>query len=352
MKLLILTQKIDRNDPILGFFHKWIEEFTKNFENVTVICLQKGNFDLPDNVKVLSLGKENGKNSFKYIFNFYKYIFRERKNYDAVFVHMNPIYVVLGGIFWKIWKKKIYLWYVHQSVDIKLKIAEKFVSKIFTASKSSFLLRSSKILVVGHGIDASCYDCENKNFEKRNIILQVGRITKIKHCDTLIKAFCDLKKKIIDAELWFIGLPINENDKIYQENLIKLSEELQVLNFVKFKGSVPNNQMSDFYCQSSVLINSSPIGLFDKVVFEAMAAKVPVVTSNEFFADYFGKYKDFLLYKEGDINDLQKKIFDVLSQKKLQNEIGEFLFEQVKEKASIKKLIEKISKEIKENEDF
>lgn len=29
VKLLIITQKIDINDPILGFFHKWIEEFAK-----------------------------------------------------------------------------------------------------------------------------------------------------------------------------------------------------------------------------------------------------------------------------------------------------------------------------------
>ena len=58
MKLLIITQKVDINDPVLGFFHRWLEEFAKHYEFVTVICLEKGEHRLPENVKVLSLGKE------------------------------------------------------------------------------------------------------------------------------------------------------------------------------------------------------------------------------------------------------------------------------------------------------
>src|SRR3989338_3997811 len=96
MKLLIITQKVDKNDPILGFFHRWLEEFAKNVEKLTVICLGKGEYDLPENVRVLSLGKESGHSKIKYLRRFYKYIWMERKNYDAVFVHMNPEYVILG----------------------------------------------------------------------------------------------------------------------------------------------------------------------------------------------------------------------------------------------------------------
>ena len=44
-KLLIFTQKADINDPVLGFFHKWIEEFSKNFESIIVVCLEKGEFN-------------------------------------------------------------------------------------------------------------------------------------------------------------------------------------------------------------------------------------------------------------------------------------------------------------------
>ncbi len=64
MKLLIITQKVDMNDDVLGFMHGWVEEFSKNCEKVVVICLQKGEHDLTNNVKVLSLGKEH--NNFQF----------------------------------------------------------------------------------------------------------------------------------------------------------------------------------------------------------------------------------------------------------------------------------------------
>ena len=113
MNLLILTQKVDKNDAILGFFHSWILEFAKNYEKVTVICLYEGEHNLPNNVKVLSLGKEKGVSKITYLYNFYKFIFQERKNYDKVFVHMNQIYIILGGLFWKLSGKEIGLWYAH-----------------------------------------------------------------------------------------------------------------------------------------------------------------------------------------------------------------------------------------------
>ncbi len=98
MKLLILTQKVDKNDPILGFFHRWIEEFANHCEQVTVICLAKGKSTLPPTVSVLSLGKEAGQSRLKYLWRFYRYLWRERQNYDTVFVHMNQEYVLLGAL--------------------------------------------------------------------------------------------------------------------------------------------------------------------------------------------------------------------------------------------------------------
>src|ERR1700722_5572507 len=107
MKLLILTQKVDINDPILGFFHSWINTLSLRFEKVTVICLEKGQYNLPPNVKVLSLGKEYRRSRFNYVKKFYSYIWSERDEYDAVFVHMNQEYVLLGSLFWKLWNKEV-----------------------------------------------------------------------------------------------------------------------------------------------------------------------------------------------------------------------------------------------------
>mgnify|MGYP000064714087 CR=1 FL=1 len=157
MKILVITQKVDTNDPILGFFHRWIEEFSKYYEKVCVICLKKGGHDLPPNVSIYSLGKEEGESRIKYITRFYKYIWNLRKEYDVVFVHMNQIYIVLGGILWRIWNKKIGLWYVHRQKSLSLWLSAYITNVIFTSSKESFGYQNSKVNYLGHGIDVSKY---------------------------------------------------------------------------------------------------------------------------------------------------------------------------------------------------
>jgi hypothetical protein len=47
MRLLIVTQAIDAEDPVLGFFVRWVEELAKKAEMVEVICLKEGNALLP-----------------------------------------------------------------------------------------------------------------------------------------------------------------------------------------------------------------------------------------------------------------------------------------------------------------
>jgi hypothetical protein len=74
--LLVVCQKVDEDDDLLGFFVGWIREFAKNFEKVFVITLAKGKYDLPSNVEVYSLGKERGDSKFVQLFRFYKYLLR------------------------------------------------------------------------------------------------------------------------------------------------------------------------------------------------------------------------------------------------------------------------------------
>jgi len=102
MKLLIVTQVVDTEHPILGFFHRWVIEFAKHVEELHVIALQVGKYDLPENVHLHSLGKEEGVGKFSYVLRFYKYIWKYRKEYDHVFVHMSAEYVVLAGWLWRL----------------------------------------------------------------------------------------------------------------------------------------------------------------------------------------------------------------------------------------------------------
>src|SRR3989344_6071232 len=136
MKLLICTQKVDRSDDILGFFHRWIEEFAKHCEQVSVVCLWEGTHEFPENVRVYSLGKSaQGRPAsgwerlwlrIRYALRLYGYTWRLRNEYDSVFVHMNQEYVVLGGPLWRVLGKKVVLWYTHREVNFKLRLAVLF----------------------------------------------------------------------------------------------------------------------------------------------------------------------------------------------------------------------------------
>ena len=56
MKLLIITQKVDINDDNLGSFHDWIKKLA-GFADINVIANYAGEYELPENAKIYSLGK-------------------------------------------------------------------------------------------------------------------------------------------------------------------------------------------------------------------------------------------------------------------------------------------------------
>ena len=208
MKLLILTQRVNINDPALGFFHRWIDEFSKNFEKITVICLQKGEYKFPENVRTFSLGKEKlSANSLKlsalrkirYTIYFWKYIWQERKNYDTVFVHMNQEYVLLGGIFWKLFGKKIYMWRNHHSGSFLTDIAAVFCEKVFCTSKYSYTAKYKKTVLMPVGVDTSKFiRSESLKVHKvRNSILFLEELRRQKISTYSLKRLDFLKNRVL-----------------------------------------------------------------------------------------------------------------------------------------------------------
>ena len=203
MNLLVITQKVNKDDSNLGFFYEWLLCLAGKVDKLIVICLEKGEYHLPGNVEVLSLGKDElgiknyelwFGNKIRYAFRFYKYIWQEKNNYDGVFVHMNPEYCILGGIFWCLWHKKVLLWYTHKEVNWRLRLGALFATKIFTASKESFRLPSKKVEVVGHGIPVELFANQPENIPAGQLrLLAVGRNSPSKDFATAIKAIQELK---------------------------------------------------------------------------------------------------------------------------------------------------------------
>lgn len=281
MKLLICTQIVDKNDPILGSFHRWIEEFAKHADKVTVVCLKKGSYSLPANVKVYSLGKERGVSKLTYLLNFYQYIIRFRHEYDAVLVHMNPIYVVLAGPLWRWWKKRIGLWYLHRSVDLKLRIAERFVHYIFTASKESFRLKSAKTRITGHAIDTEFFKPKSDvSASEVPVLITTGRLSPIKNVHVLLKAAKLLRERGIAYQLQIIGGAGTPEQQDYEERLRQYTKDNN-LSEVSFLGEISYLEIPLHLQRANLFVNLSGTGSIDKAILEAMATGLLVLTSNE-----------------------------------------------------------------------
>lgn len=343
MKLLLVTQKVDKKDGYFGFFHDWLKLFAKYCDEVIVIALEKGVHDLPSNVRVLSLGKENGRSTLKYLYRFFLYTYKYRKDYTHVFCHMSPWYVIVGAPVWKLFKKPIGFWYVHRSVDFKLRVAEKLANVVYTSTRESFRINSRKINFVGQAVDLSKFARPNKEIgsDKMFNIVSVGRITQIKNLDTLILATKILKDKGYKILVKLVGAPVTSEDTGYEKKLYKMLDELGLEENVLFVGNVPNKDISKYYWGSDLSLNLCPTGGLDKAILESMASGTPAIVSNEALREYFGVYADRLIFKIRDEKSCASLIEDYIHAKD-KEEIISYLLNRVEEKSSLDRLIKKI----------
>lgn len=276
MRLLIVTQAVDQGDSDLGFFVRWIEEFAKRAEHVEVICLREGKHAFPANVRVHSLGKTESSrqkavgsmmwNRIRYSFRFMSLIWQLRKNYDTVFVHMNPEYVVLGGAFWRLFGKRIALWYTHKSVNRKLSFAVSLANIIFTASKESFRLKSRKVHVMRHGIDTDFFS-PDPSVGRGEWALSVGRLMPSKRHDLAMQ-----RAMQEDRVLRIAG------EGPERARLEALAHQMHAS--VQFLGALTQAQLRDEYRTAAYLIHTSETGSLDKVVLEALACGLSVRTND------------------------------------------------------------------------
>ncbi len=342
MKLLILTQAIDKEDPILGFFHHWVEEFSKNFDQVLVICLYKGKYNLPQNVRVISLGKESGRSKLKYVFNFYKYIWQERKNYDTVFVHMNQEYVLLGSFLWKLWHKTIFLWRNHPMGDFKTKIAVWMSNMVMCTSEFSYTARFSKTVIMPVGINTEVFKRDTNIKRQPKSVLVFGRISPVKKLDVFLEACLLLKKKniIFTADIVGDALPIHQD---YYDKLKKRAEDIKDIVF--FKPAISNIEAPKLYNKYEVYVNLTPSGSFDKTILEASASETIVLFSNKSATSLLGE--DFA-FTESDPRSLAKKLEIILGlSEKSKKLIGQTMRRKIKEKHELALLAKKLYTSLK-----
>jgi len=262
--------------------------------SITVVCLKEGEHDdLPDNVKVKSIGKEKGEGKRGYLRNFYKHCFQlfKNKDVDVVFVQMIEIFALLIWPLALFFGKPIIWWKAHGNLSWKSKLAAKLVTKIVTSSEGGFPIKTNKKIITGQGVDTDYFKQKEKYNKEVKKIIWVGRISPVKNIETLIKAADILvNQKGHQLTFYIIGSVPLKVQEVYFEGLKKEVENKKLENNVRFIGSVPHQEIVRTYQEADVFINTGQTGSLDKTVLEAMSTGTVVINSNPGFKEIF---KDF-----------------------------------------------------------
>ncbi len=288
MKLLITTQAVDLDDPVLGFFHAWIEELASRTESVHVICLYEGRHNLPANVQVHSLGKEGGPSRLKYVTRLFSYVWSLRTEYDVVFVHMNEEYVVLAGLLWRLLGKRVSLWRNYPTGTLGTHIAALCARRIFCTSKHSYTARFKKTELMPVGVDTQTFFVNEAVSRVPHSVLFLARMSPAKRVEMLIDALALLAAEELNFTATFVGSP-PPDQLAYYENLKQVVQAKGLSNRVRFLPAVANSDTVDLYRAHEVFVNTSPSGMFDKTLFEAAACGAKVLAASKDFAELAGK---------------------------------------------------------------
>ncbi len=307
MKLLIVTQTIDTEDPVLGFFHRWIEEFAKHVESIEVICLKEGKHTLPANVRVHSLGKTESSRQrrsevpggvkavgsrFIYAIRFIRLAWRLRGTYDAVFVHMNQEYVLIAGWLWKLLGKRVYFWRNHYAGSWLTDIATTFCTKVFCTSKYSYTAKYKKTVIMPVGVDTERFQPNANVARVPHSILFLSRMSPSKRPEMLIDALALLAREGQTFTATLVGSPLPK-DEVWYEGLKEKVRSLSLADRITFLPGVPNSETPDLYHAHEIFVNTSPSGMLDKTLFEAAASGSLVLASSEDFAIQAGPDSHF-----------------------------------------------------------
>ena len=282
MHLYIFNLSTDDKDSLLAFTQEWVIAFRNHCEKITVISTHVGSHSLPEEIEVIEIG---GGDYFQRIRGFLRVIRMGFKivrfrNTAVVFHHMSPRTAVILGPLFSFARIKHGLWYSHSNPSRELRIAARFVDKIFSSSLNSLPLTSTKARFVGHGINTSKFkSIDNK--DRKNAVLSLGRIAKIKNIEALINAVAKSKRR--EKEIHLAGPLGKSNNYLYE--LIELGARNGVE--VVYLGDYEHRLVPNLLVNYSVCYTGNP-NTVDKSVIEGALCGCFTLAAQEFILNQTG----------------------------------------------------------------
>lgn len=185
------------------------------------------------------------------------------------------------------------------------------VSESLKNDTYKFFKIKNEIVVIPNFVCLDCYDihsntCEKKLYapNKERIVIHISNFRKVKRIQDVVRVFAKIRQQL-PAKLILVG------DGPERNNVEKLCRELNIQNDVKLLGKLkdPEKVLSI----SDLFLLPSETESFGLAALEAMAAHVPVISSNtggipEVNLHGFSGY----LSNVGDIDDMARNAISIL----------------------------------------
>ena len=207
---------------------------------------------------------------------------------------------------------------------------------------------TEKIKVHYNGIHLDQFHNTRKIKKKTLQILCVSRLVEQKGIEYLLKACKKLKEAGIDFKCRIAGghhYPAYYN---YHNYIIRLYTELNLGDSVHFLGSIPFNKVMEEYLKADVFVlpcvisESGSRDITPNAIIEAMAMKLPVISTNiTAIPEIVDNGINGLLVPPRNERAIYKAIKKIAEDKKLAKILGENARKKVEERFDIKKNIHK-----------
>lgn len=221
---------------------------------------------------VRSLGKDEGKGKLGQVLRFWKLLLTLR--YDRVFIHMSPVWGLLGAWVWIPRRTPVYLWYTHYKMQAGLRLLGWYGKRLFCATPQSLpqYEGNPKKVVTGHGIDLAYWPKRDTLATDPKTLLCVHRLSRSKRLEIVLRAMTLLPGYSLDI----YGI---DAEKDYADAMRMLCTELRLDDRVRFHGTVLAKDLPALYRAHRLILNMASETI-DKTMLEAMTCGCyPVITA-------------------------------------------------------------------------
>ena len=321
--------------PCIGGVEKYVEDLCTNLRKhgfiSDVLCLNTCSYSKE---RLPFYEERNGIKIYRIPYINLKYykiapsVLKFAKNYDILHVHgigffsdfllltklfhQKPVIVSgHGGIFHTkkfLPVKKIYF-------KVWTRITLKFADCVIAESKNNYDLfsRICKPVLIPYSIYYENFRLKRK--EEKNSFLFVGRISRNKRIDNLIKTFYYLKKLAPSVKLYIVGGDW-EGIKKELENLVS---KLELEKNVFFIGEKRGKSLLEYYAKARFFVSASQYEGFGISVIEAMAAGcVPIVNDIEAFRHFVKHERNGFILNFSNHKESAEKIQEIMRRNDLE----------------------------------